>query len=124
MAWSWSHTEEAYLWARSELHTLSRDTLIEIAAEWRMHEKHPDHDEAWTTQWPVSLSIMNRKFAGLTEGSIAEFIWAKAEAQATCDNGGYNAWMCPYGCHPHCVDFGPLDADEQPRGPYSEGVFV
>ena len=35
MAWSWSHSQEAYENARENLSTLDRETLEIIFAEWR-----------------------------------------------------------------------------------------
>jgi hypothetical protein len=26
-------------------------------------------------------------------------VWEKVKALAVCDNGGFEAWVCPYGCH-------------------------
>jgi len=40
---------------------------------------------------------------------LADFIWEQASEYATCDNGGFNAWMCPSGCGCHCVSFSPPD---------------
>jgi hypothetical protein len=42
---------------------------------------------------------------------LADFIWEKASEFATCDNGGFGAWMCPHGCGPHCVSFNPPEDD-------------
>lgn len=112
MAWSWSHTTDAYIYARSELAGLTTPMLEEIAAEWRMHELHPgdSHVHAWADQWPRVLRNTCVRFKGERQKLIAH-IWEKAQEQATCDNGGFHAWMCPYGCGPHCVDFGPTDEE-------------
>jgi hypothetical protein len=132
MAWSWSHTYEAYLYAHSQLYLLDRDTLLEIAAEWRMHDKHPDNDAAWADQWPKALAFIRSKFCALPNASIAEYVWKRAYEQQTCDNGGWNAWMCPYGCGPHCVDFSPENekfADDlagalRLEGDNADGIYV
>lgn len=115
MAWSWSHTNEAYAYARTELLDLSRETLLEILAEWRMHDKHPENDAAWPDQWPKALAFVNQLHGEESHADLAEQVWDRANEQRTCDNGGWNAWMCPYGCWPHCVDFGPDDEDTHPR---------
>lgn len=113
MAWSWSHTDEAYRYAESELRKLPREIQAEILAEWKAYEsgkeKDPDDFE------PFDEDVFHREFALLkfsTDLDLADSIWSRAEVNATCDNGGYNAWMCPYGCGPHCVDFGPEDGEE------------
>jgi hypothetical protein len=43
----------------------------------------------------------------LLKGDLVDMIWAFAEQQRTCDNGGFNAWMCPYGCHTVPFSDGP-----------------
>ena len=30
---------------------------------------------------------------------IADYVWKRASEQRTCENGGFNPWMCPHGCH-------------------------
>lgn len=112
MAWSWSHTDEAYATAERNLRALSKETLEIIFAEWRAaQDRHGVVDEQL---------LANRKYARALEHAktlpadvLADFIWEKASAQATCDNGGFAAWMCPYGCGPHCVSFSdPGESDE------------
>ncbi len=53
--------------------------------------------------------ITNILDVGLCELDTADAIWQYAsEDLRTCDNGGYNAWMCPWGCHTVSFD-GPDD---------------
>jgi hypothetical protein len=108
MAWSWSHTQQAYSDARENLFKLDRETLEIIFAEWRAaQEKHGMID-------PVSPAFNERKYERalkhaktLDPDTLVDFIWEKASEFATCDNGGLEAWMCPQGCGPHCVSFSP-----------------
>ena len=110
MAWSWSHTEQAYADAQENLSTLDRETLEIIFSEWRAAQgKHGAID-------PVSPGFSKRKHdralkhaKTLAHETLVEFIWEKAAEFATCDNGGFEAWMCPQGCGPHCVSFSPLE---------------
>jgi hypothetical protein len=30
---------------------------------------------------------------------LVDAIWEDMEEWRTCDNGGFNAWACPSGCH-------------------------
>lgn len=106
--WQWNHTAEAESYAWTQLSRLDRGLLIEIAAEWRMHEKGRP-DDMWAGEWPKALNFMRRKFAGRGRLAITEYIWALALEQSTCENGGWDAHMCPYGCMPHSVPFGPED---------------
>jgi len=128
MSWSWSHTFAAYCYAKGELQEFDRSTLLEILAEWRMHDRHPDNDAAWPDQWPKALAAVTRLNEDVCTQSLVERVWDRASTQKTCDNGGWNAWMCPYGCHCHCVDFGPEDSNMHPRVTREDaermGVFV
>ena len=81
MAWSWSHTQEAYRDAEINASELSDSDAAMIFAE-----------------------AVNMIRNGFREG-IDRYIWENASEFATCDNGGFNAWLCPYGCGPHCVPF-------------------
>ena len=105
MAWSWSHTHEAYDYARNELEKLPYETLLEIDAEWQAAE-YTDEPYAHTPEF--NIEKFNNAMQALslpTEDELAERIWDRANEQRTCDNGGWNAWMCPFGCH--TVNFGP-----------------
>lgn len=109
MAWSWSHTNEAYADARENLFRLDRETLIVIYAEWRAAQgKHGRID-------PVCSHFSERRYnralefaKTLPDNTIAESIWEKAEEFSTCTNGGWKAWLCPFGCAVHMV---PFDCD-------------
>lgn len=106
MAWSWSHSSEGIQNAQDNLALLDREKLEIIFAEWRaaqgkhgiINRIHADFNE----------KRYNRALAyakDLTLDQLQEFIWEKAEEQAICDNGGFEAWMCPYGCGCHTVPF-------------------
>jgi hypothetical protein len=106
VAWSWSHSEQAYADAETNLRALSKETLEVIYAEWRAAQgKHGVIDT-------IDPAFNERKYARalkhaktLEDDTLANFVWARAEELATCDNGGFDAWLCPYGCGPHCVPF-------------------
>ena len=114
MAWSWSHTQQAYADAQENLSGLDRETLEIIFAEWRAAQgKHGAIDA-------VSPAFSDRKYdralkhaKTLTHDTLVEFIWEKAYEFATCDNGGFEAWMCPHGCGPHRVSFSAPAEDEE-----------
>ena len=90
-------------------------TLLEILGEWRMHDRHAGNDAAWADQWPVVHAWCSDDGRRQAQGVHRGGNLAACLRQKTCDNGGWNAWMCPYGCHPHCVDFGPEDSELHPR---------
>lgn len=113
MAWSWSHTEQAYASARANLGELPVQTLREIWAEWLSTDTgydHPDSDHSGFS--PALYDDSLARIKDLPADVLADSIWEQAsEQQATCDDGGYNAWMCPHGCGPHCVLFSRDVAD-------------
>lgn len=110
MAWGWSHTHEAYAYAREQIHNLPLPTLLEIYAEWRAKQLSADRGRS-TAHWFKSIRH------ALTQGArfvarrgtyeLAETVWLLASEQATCTNGGWEAWVCPHGCGCHMVPFGP-----------------
>ena len=91
MAWEWSHTAEAYQDAETNLRALPQDTLAIIFAEWHAEGKNGfsnyKHDRAKAKALKLPADI------------VADAVWEKAAEQATCTNGGWRAWVCPYGCH-------------------------
>lgn len=98
MAWSWSHTNEAYANAQANLEELPLETLRVIEAEWRSLRIHDTGGDRFSlAKYQKAVKVIER------ENEYAEYlaveIWEKASEQATCDNGGFNAWMCPFGCH-------------------------
>ena len=138
MAWSWSHTQEAYETARTNLGKKSVKFLAECYAEWQCDrieraEKRfseelfefvcevedpdiglvvPDLPDELTT-CPY-LDGRHDKFVKDARNMIRErgkeqmvdhiWEWMSDEEARTCDNGGFNAWACPEGCH--TVSFG------------------
>jgi hypothetical protein len=110
MAWSWSHTAEAYDNARENLARLPKEKLEIIFAEWRAAQGKGgiihDHNEFNERKYNRALAYAKT----LDDETLVDFIWERAEEAATCDNGGFEAWMCPSGCH--TVSFSPLDEPE------------
>ena len=121
MAWSWSHTHEAYSNAREQLGELSPITLITIRAEWSAVDdpcdtaggfhagRYRGTERALLKQYSRALTL---KRAELFRESLEEQIWDLMSDGATCDNGGFNAWACPYGCGCHTVPFNPVTEGE------------
>ncbi len=98
MAWSWDHTQEAYSNARANLFDLPQRDLIVIWSEWKASDRDGNFDS--------EKYAKAEAYAGdLPDDALADDIWEKMEAQAKCENGGYDAWACPYGCHCHLISF-------------------
>ena len=97
MAWEWSHTNEAYSNAYENLHDSPRNFLAIAFAEWKAKEieESDDDREPFGADYEKELAFA----ATLASDTLADSIWEKASEQRTCDNGGFNAWVCPYGCH-------------------------
>lgn len=108
MAWEWSHTQEAYQAVRNQIDRKAekaqngdrdeQEWLTVVCAEIDVK----DCDllfAAWNKRYRKAL-YSNTRLAG-TDGwqALATKIWDFAQDKATCDNGGWNAWVCPDGCH-------------------------
>lgn len=112
MAWSWSHTNEAYDNAYNNLCRLSVDELRVIYAEWKAYfagkETDPDDDEPFDND---ACNAALEECKDFPDDVLADQIWGWASEGATCDNGGFKAWVCPYGCH--TVSFDSEENDEE-----------
>src|SRR5262249_48950571 len=95
MAWSWSHTAEAYSNARENLENQDREFLDVCLAEWQGSRDVGYYRRELSPRYEKSLQWARRQDAWL----LVDIIWEQMEQQATCDNGGWNAWCCPFGCH-------------------------
>lgn len=107
MAWSWSHTNEAYEAVRLNLDDLPPAVLQEIWAEWLATDtsENPPDDADYSGFSPFLYADAIERVADIPAADLADSIWEAASEAATCDNGGYSAWLCPHGCGPHCVPF-------------------
>jgi len=122
MAWEWSHTAEGLEGARYRLGRLTHLSLCEIYSEWKCHEitEAKERLGAHIQEADADIEIPNELTTEpLLDGrgdlfkktarnqfdkeGLADWIWERAEAQTTCENGGRLLWMCPHGCGPHCV---------------------
>ncbi len=115
MAWEWSHTVEAYEAAYKRLERKPLKWLIECLAECRAHivtydtdgtPFDPAFDNETYEREVAKLKHQDRQLAGMMNPTLegrkrflVGDIWQYAEQYATCDNGGWNLYMCPYGCH-------------------------
>lgn len=86
MSWAWNHTEEAYENARQNVQLLAKKTLICILQEKEQAGKPPSFRLNWNPR-------------NSPKDVLADMVWQRMLSLRTCDNGGHNAWCCPYGCH-------------------------
>ena len=99
MAWEWSHSNDAYENAYANLSNQDREFLEVVFAEW---EATPKNDDGMYLSSDLDLEIHDEKLKAAKElptDVLVDYIWDKASEHATCDNGGFNAHMCPHGCH-------------------------
>lgn len=115
MAWTWSHTDEAYANARRQLDALTRAELLTIAREWAYHDREtagrlrfPGGSQCWTDssgKRHVRGFRLPNGWRRLSFQELADRIWDRMEEYRTCTNGGWDAYCCPDGCH--TVPFDP-----------------
>ena len=107
MSWEWSHAPEAYEEWKDELRKKSKAFLNEAYAEWNCNDIIEAQSEVEDV--PAVL-LCSPHFDGRYEHFIkeakkwpkdvlVEWVWARAEQLRTTDNGGFNCWVCPEGCH-------------------------
>jgi len=97
MAWSWSHSGEAYSNAFQNVRNKDRKWLSTVFAEWEAQEGGELNEQKY--------AVAELKAATLPNDILADYIWGKMEAQSLCSDGGHEAWCCPFGCGPHTVPF-------------------
>ena len=97
MSWEWSHTNEAYRDAELNLQDMPIDELRIIWAEWYARDGSSLDDDKYYEALELAKDMC--------AASLTAIIWDNASEQRTCDNGGFNAWLCPFGCGPHLVAF-------------------
>jgi hypothetical protein len=98
MAWSWSHTQEAYDNVRDNLCSLPEAALHVIFAEWAASVNTTE--ESYRAEFDADLYAEGLAEARETPIDMVQAeVWEKVKALAVCDNGGFEAWVCPYGCH-------------------------
>lgn len=132
MAWEWSTGIEAKQYAENKLHKMSQKNLRIIWAEWKTWQKaqkekfeeackeaeengwpeptqgfdsHDFDQDYYQEQYEEARLIIKR----VGKEPLADDIWKWASELRTCTNGGWEAWMCPYGCQCHMVPFGPKE---------------
>jgi len=118
MSWSWSYSQEGYQNIHDNIHRMSREDLIVCLAEFAAHEKRPeDWDDEEDGDWeeyrmmhePFDDAEFEKVKKRLTESCLdaetfADEVSRKAAEYAVSDNGGFNAYVCPYGCHTVSLD--------------------
>jgi hypothetical protein len=108
MTWEWSHSSEAYNSAYENLHQCDREFLevcfAEIkAARYRGNGHWELNLQRYAEYLPFAKTLANE--------TLADAIWEFARKLRECDNGGYNAYVCPFHCHE--VSFSEVKPSEE-----------
>lgn len=117
MTWEWSHSPEAYANVRSALQAMPAKELVEIEVEWLAYFDKRVSDEERTHDQPANFRRTEKRqkyweahCEKMGTEHLANLIYERAENHALCDNGGFDMWVCPYGCH--TVPASPDSGDE------------
>lgn len=90
MAWQASMIIEGYETAMGNLYEMDREKVEIIFAE-----QKAENSEDWDSTYENAL----KQAQNLDENILFSTVWDFAEEQNTTDNGGFEFWLCPYGCH-------------------------
>lgn len=104
MVWEWSHTQEAYDNVKENINSLSVESKHEIYAEWMAFKCVNAEDDGGGPWCNICYNYTAHHSPDKMPSDIEQVIYDYAEEAANCDNGGFDAWVCPYGCH--TVPFG------------------
>jgi hypothetical protein len=101
MAWSWSHTHTAYEAVNENIRRASREFLEVAYAEWKGAENIDTLARLDNPKYEQALAEAKT----LDNETLADYVWERTTEYRTCDNGGFLAHCCPFGCGLHKVPF-------------------
>lgn len=105
MAWEWSSTLEGD-GVLANLENLPKEKLEVLFSEWRAAQGKGGVVDDFNPQFSKKKYDRALAYAKeLSHDTLVEFIWEKMSAWARCDNGGFDAHCCPFGCGCHKVSF-------------------
>ena len=96
MVWQWSHTAEGIDNARTRLELKSRRWLVTVYAEWQARICHEDDEDEFSDP---KYRAARKEARQLDDEMLIDAIWNCMCELEYCDNGGFQAWACPFGCH-------------------------
>jgi hypothetical protein len=100
MAWEWSYTNAGLENILENLHDKPQTWLAECLAEWQATRTKEYQAKFRVNRWEKCLAWC----LTLPQDTLADAIYDRAYEQSTCENGGHDAWVCPYGCHTVSLD--------------------
>lgn len=96
MTWGWDHCNRSYRNAKANLFDLCHETLAVIYAEIKAcHTSSSGENELDVPEYSDELLLAR----DIPSSSLVDFIWESMDSRRLCDEGGFNAYCCPYGCH-------------------------
>jgi len=107
--WSWSHTAEGIDNVRRNIGLMSDDEIAVCYAEIRARipSKCAYFEDGFHAgRYPFALAGARAKISKGMRELIEDAIFDFACEQALCDNGGFDAHVCPFGCHTVSFSFG------------------
>ncbi|QDV56231.1 hypothetical protein [Rosistilla oblonga] len=111
MAWSWSHTNEAYAAVEEQLNnkadaanngdTEAAEWLQMVWSEWVASKREDNLIMADLNLRKYELCLVRAKRQGGLLGyeKLTKDIWEWTTELAACTNRGHEAYLCPHGCH-------------------------
>ena len=86
-----------------------REWLEVVYADWFACENPAENPDDFD-QKKYNTALKRAKT--MPEDVLADFIWEKMFEYATCTNGGWAAYACPYGCGCHLISFDRENMEE------------
>lgn len=99
MSWNWSHTEEAIQNVQTNIASLDDDTLVEVYAEWSCAQLTGTGYVLIEAKMPLARETARSFIDADARDIIVDAIISKTCHHAECENGGFEAHICPFGCH-------------------------
>lgn len=102
MAWEWSHTQEAYNNAEQNVIDMinnNRERAEAVYAEIKGCNNWQDYTTASNNFDEDAYNKALLEAKRIDDRKLLDTIWNFANEYRTCDNGGFNAHICPHGCH-------------------------
>lgn len=96
MIWRWNHSNRSYGNAKANLSDLCHETLAVIYAEIKACRVLASGENKLDELEYKDELILAR---GMSSLSLVNLIWESMNSYRLCDEGGFNAYCCPYGCH-------------------------
>ena len=103
--WEFSHSEEAYADLEENIYSQDRKWLETVYAEIQAIENGELNQKKYKLELKTASNLSN--------DALAEAIFEWTMQDRTCDNGGFNAYCCPFRCECHMVSMSLPEEKEE-----------